>query len=673
MIKNMKMGMKLIIIFLLIGLMPMVIISWLTLSKSRIALEEKTNDQLTFILDVKAEKITNYFNKLNQDLAVLSKTGDVVIAFRSLNAYYEDMMFEPTDPYDISTSDYKEIYTDKGTIFKEYMREYGFEDLLLIHGEYGHVMYSGKMGKDAGTNLSAGEYKNSILAQLWKNVVDKNEFYVTDIGKYEPLDGKPAMFAGSPIIDGRGNVIGMTAIQINLNHINRLIQETAGDSKTIRSYLVGHDGILRSELNTSQDGSILGRKIEFSSVEEALAGKSGSHLTDDFVGESVLSAYAPLSVGNNDWAILTDIAASDAFAGINEIRNYIIILGLILAVVVAVAGSLFSRVIINPVSKMVEAINKFAQNDLTYRVEIDSKDELGQMARVLNDAIDTLHMTVSRINDSTERVAGAARGITTLSDQLSAGVKHQTDQTAQVSVAMEEMAATITETTKNTTSVAEKAQDAASRSQDGSRLAEDTSRGMDSIVSATEITTSNVQNLAEKANEIGEIIRVINDIADQTNLLALNAAIEAARAGEQGRGFAVVADEVRKLAERTTQATQEVADTIKGIQADVSGTNTQIEEARELVGSGKELVEKTNVSLNEIYTSIEDVQDMIRQIATASEEQSSAADEISKNVENVDKVSQDSSSNASEAAKSAEELKNQAEELRSLVGGFKLE
>ncbi len=373
----------------------------------------------------------------------------------------------------------------------------------------------------------------------------------------------------------------------------------------------------------------------------------------------------------NDYAQNNSETANAKYSSIRTLLWFVLFGAVALAVA---SGMILTLSITRPISKVVRLAQDIADYDLTSEnIQVKSNDEIGMLGKALNQMKSRLSEMVTVINDNTVKLVGAADEISQSSSELSNGVRSQTDRTSQVSTAIEEMTATILESSKNTSEAAERAGEAASKSREGSRLAEDTSTGMGELVDSSNVTARNIEGLAEKATAINEIIKVIDDIADQTNLLALNAAIEAARAGEQGRGFAVVADEVRKLAERTTKATKEVAETIKGIQQDVSRANEQINESRKIVDNGKDLVHKTNASLNEIFNAIEVVQEMMRQVATASEEQSAAAEQISKSIEDVNKITQDSAAQSEQSTIASDKLRVQVEQLRDLVGKFRLE
>jgi methyl-accepting chemotaxis protein len=255
---------------------------------------------------------------------------------------------------------------------------------------------------------------------------------------------------------------------------------------------------------------------------------------------------------------------------------------------------------------------------------------------------------------------------------MAAGAQEQTSQAGEVASAVEEMTKTILENSRNAGVAAETAKQARVNAEQGMSVVAETVAGMQRIAEVVQQSAGTVRELGKSSDQIGEIIGVIDDIADQTNLLALNAAIEAARAGEQGRGFAVVADEVRKLAERTTHATKEIAGMIKKIQTDTAGAVMSMEEGTGEVEKGKLLADRAGASLQEIVGVSQKVTDMVTQIAAASEEQSSASEQISKNVEGISKVTGETAQGTEQIARAAEDLNRLTDRLQQLVGRFSI-
>ncbi len=266
----------------------------------------------------------------------------------------------------------------------------------------------------------------------------------------------------------------------------------------------------------------------------------------------------------------------------------------------------------------------------------------------------------------------AAQRVATSADDMSSGAQGQAQQTNEVAAAIEEMSATITEASANSREANQTAQRASDLAQAGEEVFQQTTEGMTRIAGIVKESAEKVTALGQSGAQIGEVIEVISEIADQTNLLALNAAIEAARAGEQGRGFAVVADEVRKLAERTTAATKEIATMITRIQHDTDEVVASMTRGNEEVETGLRLSDDAARSLSEIVASINSMGLMIDQIASGSEEQATASTEISRNVELISSVAGEVSMATSGLAQTADEMNRQATTLRELIARFRL-
>ncbi len=389
----------------------------------------------------------------------------------------------------------------------------------------------------------------------------------------------------------------------------------------------------------------------------------------------LLEQYRRLNIRTRIFFLCVCYSACIVFAVVAA-RMFSQTISIMSTAVFVLLGAFFSGLLFwsinDALNRVTGYLTHMTEGNLTQDIVAKRNNEISSIIRSIATLQATMREIIGRISQTSQQMITASGKLQSNAGQIAAGTEEVARQTNSVAVASEEMAATSNDIAHNCLSAAENSTRASETARSGAETVKCATNGMERIASRVKETAKTVVELGARSDQIGQIIGTIEDIADQTNLLALNAAIEAARAGEQGRGFAVVADEVRALAERTTRATREISEMIKAIQKETKGAVAAIEEGVAEVEKGTGYSVSSGQALEQILSQINDVTMQVNQIATAAEEQTATTGEITTNIQKITKVVQQTAGGASETAAASSELSRVAEELQRLVGTFKL-
>ncbi|MDE8604070.1 methyl-accepting chemotaxis protein [Marinomonas sp. RSW2] len=553
-------------------------------------------------------------------------------------------------------SAYDKIHQEFHPMFHQFQKEFGFYDIFIADAKTGHVIYSVFKELDFGTSLISGPYKDTGLASAFKNAITGNKqsaTYLTKFAPYGPSYNAQASFISSPIFSN-GKIVAVLIFQMPIDKIDDVMThgqtwEKNGLGKTGQTYLVDHNKMMDSndrsllqnkaaylekikvlnlpnssidEIN-SRNTTIGLVKVSGTAVNEAIAGKEGFTIDINYLGEHSLSAYKPLKINDMNLIIISEESQSEAFEPMISLRNSIyktlIIVSIIALIVGGLLGLLLSRVIVRPIDDMVKMMHDIAEGegDLTQRLPIKSQYELAELARGINLFINHIDKTFSSILSSVIRLKPISEDMADVNSRLAAATNQQKHQADKVN-------GCLSETNESTKRVEVELEQISKASTQGNIIANDSGQVVNKVaITMKELSVDITQavdalsKLKGDTDRIAGIIDVINSIAEQTNLLALNAAIEAARAGEAGRGFAVVADEVRSLASKTRQSTDEVASMVGAIQSGTMEVVKRMETSKSNAEQSSAHVQDATQSLSQVKMAMDTISEKVTNIATA--------------------------------------------------------
>lgn len=458
----------------------------------------------------------------------------------------------------------------------------------------------------------------------------------------------------------------------------KYLKRTKIDQENVHTEMTLYKGIL------DQDEKENYVKLENAFEKYFKASSKISELvTEGKIAEANIEIMAePSKTFNSALTILNEIKELqkkqniDILKSLQKILNILSYGSAIIMVVLVLMGAIMAFAIANlflkPIRYLSKRAEQMADGNLTVRVNIDSKDEIGDLGRSFDKMADKMQKGICQISEAFKQIKFSADNLKTITEQITSNIEEVVTQTTTVATAGEEMSVTSSDIARNCQLAAEGAQRASQSAKNGSTVVDKTVEVMAMIEKEVQKSTKTVQGLGSRSDQIGEIIGTIEDIADQTNLLALNAAIEAARAGEQGRGFAVVADEVRALAERTTRATKEIGEMIKAIQKVTVEAVSGMEQGVKQVNSGTVEAERSGQALSDILIQINSVSDQVAQVATAAEEQTATTNNISGNIQDISQKAENTLNNVRQLSDAESQFKASADQMQRLVAQFKI-
>ncbi|QXM06193.1 methyl-accepting chemotaxis protein [Crassaminicella indica] len=669
---------KLIIYFLALSIIPAMIISGFSYYHSKVSLQKDATDQLTFIRDTKKREIEDYFKMMQSRILYMAQeqvTVDAMIKF-SQNAAADG-------------SD-NESYEKYNSVFLNFIDKLAYGDLLLIDYKNGKVLYSTLKEADYGTNLMSGPYKNTNVARAFeaaKNSNDKNFIAITDYEFYAPSNHKPIICMAAPIFKGDKKV-GVLAFKIGTEKIDEIVSnnnkwESLNLGKSGEVILIGPDYKLRSNtrfVNEEEDEriktaktAILLKEIRTKGADAVMAGKTDVDTYFDYHNIKSIVAYTPLHIKHLKWAILVKIDEEEAFYSVYKLQKLMIIV-LMLSVIAIVIFSIFmASSIATPMIKMSEVAFKISQGDLTIEVPKEKRsDEIGILTEAISNMLNHLREQTKEIIHVANVLASSVSEITVSLTQVTSGAAETSSAVSETTATVEEVKQTVHISNEKTKNVSNSAKQSLEISKVGNQATEATLEGMKIINNQMQEIAGSIIALSEQSQNISELIESVDNISEQSNILAVNASIEAAKAGEHGKGFSIVAQEIRNLAEQSKQATKQVRNILKDIQKAANTAVMTTEKGIKFVDAGIKQASKAGDAIRKLTEHMNISAQAAIQIEASSQQQLVGMDQVAMAMEGINEASIQNVNSMKQLEEATRNLQEMGYKLKQLTEKYKV-
>lgn len=703
---------------------------------------ETANEKLGAIASGKRNQIDTFLENIQKDIVAVAERKEIAAALVGFSKVWSDIegpadealqkRYVTDNPNPVgqrhlletaNVDNYDKLHERYHMRFYDILASQGYYDVFLINME-GDVLYSVAKGKEFASNLKTGLWKDSALANVFNDLSSstENTTVFADYQAYGPLDNAPASFIGKSVVFN-GDAVGVLVFQMPTGHIQEILDDSYGLGKTGEILLINKDGLLISESKFTPQIDTLNTQVNAPFFAEASTGKVTTGVMSSYRDMDANVAVVGTSFGGAEWKLAALISRDEALAGVTELRNNILIAGVILFLMVVAVSTWFARTVTRPIDRlnafmsrlasgdtdfditkdvgtdeigkmagavavfrtaaldkadiegqaaqsraatdaereqreaekriedekiqhaveiMTEALNRFSDGDLSVEVKTPFEGAIDSLRVNFNNSIRKINMTLTFIAQGAVSIDGKSIDLRDAADTLAQRTEQQAAALEETSAALEEITCTVESSSQRANEAAGAAAAAQSDAADSTNIVTNAMAAMERIESASK--------------EIAQIISLIDEIAFQTNLLALNAGVEAARAGEAGAGFAVVAEEVRGLAQRSTTAAKEIKQLISKSSDEVS--------------QGVQLVTATQTSLGHITTHVSNINEQITTIAKAAAEQLLAIKEVNVAVTDMDRMTQQNAAMVEESNAATTQMSEEISELTKSLGEF---